>query len=652
MHQNRPLSILKKKCGLTLFVLTLLGIQSCTKTILKKSPTNENQVIEFAHQPFKYWPSYYPGITHHAFTSFDRSGGNMDGFEGSYATLYERQHRGTNEYIIADSCGPGILRSLWFTGSEEGGKGLKLGKIRFYIDDLETPFLETTAEELFIQQKKPFIYPLTTHPKQSTGGYVSWISLPFKKKLLITTTHPPNFYSAYIDRFPDSIPIKRPATFSKKTGFAELIKKQITSNQWKEIPLHAELQGSKRIEAIRFTPTKETFAYLANTFIEISWDKNTPTSASFRLPFFAFFGSALNRAVEINSAAFYYKKDQSFINKLPMPYWKSASIKIAGKARGKLEVILSNKKFDKQKCGYLLARYQDTISRPDEDILYPELFGCGKVVATLLGVVPKTKNEKRWWEGDLRIYFDGLQTPNIHGTGIEDDHFGGWSNTFFSRPFSMAMHGEPYAKLIEKQELQHNAIVSLYRHYPGLFYYSSFRAGHEHGNENSVDATYRSVIFYYHYPQVALNFADKIVFDSKRSRKEHRYHVKGQTRFRSIWSSFEGEGYREKSKKVALHHHEPLRFSLATPQKNNGCFLTRTFDQRYGKQKAHVNINHSRIATFYYAGSNNISRFRQMRIFISPKNTKHKSRLDITIKPSSKKFNAISYALHCIIAKK
>src|SRR5688572_11231292 len=52
------------------------------------------------------WPRIVPGVEARAITSYDRGGGNDDGFGGTYSELYEEG----GEHVIFDAAGPGVLR--------------------------------------------------------------------------------------------------------------------------------------------------------------------------------------------------------------------------------------------------------------------------------------------------------------------------------------------------------------------------------------------------------------------------------------------------------------------------------------------------------------------------------------------------------------
>ena len=104
--------------------------------------------------------------------------------------------------MLVDALGPGVLRTLWFTGPKEGGEGLDLGKLRFYLDDEPRPRFEATAAELFGGKARGFPAPLVADNKISTGGFVSWVPIPYARRLIVTTQKRAGFYIAQYDSFP------------------------------------------------------------------------------------------------------------------------------------------------------------------------------------------------------------------------------------------------------------------------------------------------------------------------------------------------------------------------------------------------------------------------------------------------------------------
>ena len=99
-------------------------------------------------------------------SSYDRSGGNDDGFKGTYSAL-SVDARG--EHVIFDARGPGCVYTLWFTSRVDGWSGLDWGRLRLYFDDEESPRLDIGADELFAGSRQPCVAPFVYGPFTSTG---------------------------------------------------------------------------------------------------------------------------------------------------------------------------------------------------------------------------------------------------------------------------------------------------------------------------------------------------------------------------------------------------------------------------------------------------------------------------------------------------
>jgi hypothetical protein len=118
-------------------------------------------------------------------TSFDRTGGNLD----SAATgnfLYLDDH---GDRVLLDQRGPGSLSRMWFTGFGPAQE------IHVYFDDETSPRISTKLADLFSGTKAPFLAPLVGDAKAASGGFYSYLPLPFAKAIRVTATAgSPDFY--------------------------------------------------------------------------------------------------------------------------------------------------------------------------------------------------------------------------------------------------------------------------------------------------------------------------------------------------------------------------------------------------------------------------------------------------------------------------
>ena len=142
-------------------------------------------------------PFVYDNVQSYYISSYDRTGGNDDGFRGTYSQLYVQDN---GEHVIFDEDGPGCIYNFWFTGDDQR---LHWGKIRIYVDGQETPAFESPDEKLFLGESAPFVEPLVTDSFVSSGGFSCSAPIPFQKHLKITTEKAVGFYNIYYQFYKD-----------------------------------------------------------------------------------------------------------------------------------------------------------------------------------------------------------------------------------------------------------------------------------------------------------------------------------------------------------------------------------------------------------------------------------------------------------------
>jgi len=118
-------------------------------------------------------------------SSFDRTGGNDDRVIKSAGTLYT-DARG--DRVLLDTVGPGCVYRLWFTFIDPRER------IRFYFDGEAVPRLDVRILSLFDGKTPPFSPPLVGDATVSSGGFFSYVPLPFAKSLKVATTNVGEFY--------------------------------------------------------------------------------------------------------------------------------------------------------------------------------------------------------------------------------------------------------------------------------------------------------------------------------------------------------------------------------------------------------------------------------------------------------------------------
>jgi hypothetical protein len=103
-------------------------------------------------------------------STFQRNGG-YDDWSGF---LYDQTTwNGSTDRIYSDLRGPGEITRIWATRLDPSDI------IRIYFDGEAVPRINMSAETFFSGSSAPFRSPLVVDNSVSSGGYVSYLSLPF-----------------------------------------------------------------------------------------------------------------------------------------------------------------------------------------------------------------------------------------------------------------------------------------------------------------------------------------------------------------------------------------------------------------------------------------------------------------------------------------
>ena len=100
-------------------------------------------------------------------SSYDRTGGNDDGFSGKYSFVA----REDDGLVIADLQGPGVIYRIWTPTPTED-------MVEFFFDGESQPRIRVKFRELFTGGAEPFVAPLVGY---GAGGFYCYVPLPFEK---------------------------------------------------------------------------------------------------------------------------------------------------------------------------------------------------------------------------------------------------------------------------------------------------------------------------------------------------------------------------------------------------------------------------------------------------------------------------------------
>ncbi|WP_212754308.1 DUF2961 domain-containing protein [Nakamurella aerolata] len=184
------------------------------------------------------------GVETKQFSSFDRVGGNDDGFVGSYSCL--NKPAAGQQCVLAERQGAGEISSIWFTRDE--GDITKTGNIHITLDGKEV--VNAKIQDLVDgKQGAPFVYPFVANADQSSGGVYIKVPMTFTKSMKVTTDNNPLFYHVGYRTFADA---KGVSTFDPKAYPADVI--AAAKNWGKTDPKHSTGTPSTATKTVDLAP--------------------------------------------------------------------------------------------------------------------------------------------------------------------------------------------------------------------------------------------------------------------------------------------------------------------------------------------------------------------------------------------------------------
>src|SRR5579871_6323405 len=117
-------------------------------------------------------PSYASQTYSAEVSTYDRTGLNNDGFEGTYSFV---RRNADSSLVIFDTVGAGVINRFWTpTPSDDS--------LDFYIDDSSKISFTICYHDLFSGKIYPFVAPLCSN---QLGGYYCYLPIPFSKSCKI-----------------------------------------------------------------------------------------------------------------------------------------------------------------------------------------------------------------------------------------------------------------------------------------------------------------------------------------------------------------------------------------------------------------------------------------------------------------------------------
>jgi len=374
-----------------------------------------------------------------SFSSYDRTGGNNDGFSGKYSYL----RREKDGLVIAELKGPGVIyRIATPTPTED--------PIEFYFDGETKPRLRVPFVDLFTGKKEPFVRPLVGY---GLGGFYCYLPLPFKKSCKILVRAPQvRFYQINYALYPPSAPIE---TFSPAPSESYLKRRKKARDLFaaygSDISAYTAPPGSRietrrfsaklkpgekailfsverggRIVGLRLRPAASLAAKDRALTLRAFWDGEE--KPAILCPAGDFFGYAWGRPA-VRSLLLGTRGDTDYFY-FPMPFDKSARVELLSERKSGPEVKVNGEvlfvpvpRRPGEGRFYALWRRENPTVK-GKPFTFVDTKGRGHLVGCIQQSQGLETGNTYFFEGDDQTWIDGKLA--IHGTGSEDFYNGGW----------------------------------------------------------------------------------------------------------------------------------------------------------------------------------------------------------------------------------
>jgi hypothetical protein len=372
-------------------------------------------------------------------SSYDRTGGNDDGFGGRYSFVRKEG----DDLVLADLKGPGVIYRIWTPTPTDDW-------MEFYFDNETSPRIRVRFRELFLGTHPAFPRPLVGY---GAGGFYCYLPLPYKQSCKILIRAPRiQFYQINYASYPKHTALESFTTEPSAHIGANLEKaKQLFASSGSDISAYVippqstvqrfrkriELKGGQtttafqinqpgRIVGIRLSPAQALTGKARDIVLRAHWDDDE--YPGIHMPAGDFFGYAWGspamRSLLIGT------NQQTNYCYWPMPFDRSARIELArehdeGPALAMEAEVLFVPVPRKTNEGkfYALWRRENPTTK-GKPFTFIETQGRGHLVGFIQQSQGMESGTTTFFEGDDQTTIDGQLV--IHGTGSEDFYNGGW----------------------------------------------------------------------------------------------------------------------------------------------------------------------------------------------------------------------------------
>ena len=386
-----------------------------------------SRLAERSHDPFKTFAS----------TSYDRQSvkyqsSSTDGWSGWYANHDWGNYSGTEsyldghvEYVMLNVAGPGAVVRIW--------TATPFGKIRVYLDDMQSPVLAGDVAALLGGTIEPFTPPFGAI---TATGYNLEFPFAFHQQAKVTFegSGPAFFYQIWYRTYEGCADVRTYSPGDLDSVTLETVRSSLANPSpppgvssvsasldatTADMNIAAPTGGAE-ISQLTVEPVLIDGASLRSSVLVIAFDDRETV----RAPLGDFFGAGPG-VLPHRSLPTEVTSPGHFISRFPMPFQRRAKISLIASAGQAISVTaLTRTRPFTPTTQYFATQWTARTAIPTapyRDLPVAQVSGEGAYVGTLLSV--KNNSDVWWGEGDEKIWIDNGAFPSAFGTGTED-YFG------------------------------------------------------------------------------------------------------------------------------------------------------------------------------------------------------------------------------------
>jgi hypothetical protein len=443
-------------------------------------------------------------------SSYDTTGGNDDGFSGTYSFLRRNED---GSLVIFVQKGSGVINRIWTPTPTED-------TLDFYIDDDVRPAFSIRYLDLFSGKRYPFVAPLCGN---QLGGYYCYMPIPFASGCkIVCHGKKMQFHQIQYRLYKKGekvIPFRINLNNEEKESLEKIASLWNTesrkmkdfypdklSDKFQQVEIRPgetktlfKLNTGGHIAGIELGPSPVFEGLQKSLDIKISWDDEK--NPAVYCPVADFFGYAFGKSSM--QSLLLGSRDLKNYCWFPMPFDKSAKIELIYREAASphqspikvsVHVWYTTEPRIPEKEGKFYANWnKNQRSTPGKPHVFLNIKGKGHYVGTVLQAQGLQAGMTYFFEGDDSASVDG--NFRIHGTGSEDYFNGGWYAMMdrWDGKMSLPLHGALDYSLPFCRTAGYRFYIS-----DKLSFEKSFYMGIEHGPAgNKFPVDYTSLAFYY-----------------------------------------------------------------------------------------------------------------------------------------------------------